>query len=420
MHSLFSLLISILAISIALYHQQDLLLEHMRPFLRAANFSKTNATKQFSRYHATQSAMSPSSTFVGLPVIPPEDPSLNAASPQPRAIQTVFEAREQAEGAGATVRRSIGTPKLRNFTPFLMLDHFSVAVGAGFPDHPHRGQETITYLLSGAVDHEDFAGNKGTIETGDLQFMTAGRGIVHAEMPHDNGDGSSNIGLQLWVDLPKQLKSCEPRYRDLRAAEIPQAASPDGLVRVKVISGRSFGVDSLQELAYTPVWLLDITIAPGGEIAQRLPHGFNAFAYTLSGTTTFSTAAGSQQVSQYHNAVFEQAGDEVRASVPASSEEARFILVAGLPLDQPVVQYGPFVLTDPMQVRQAMFDYSTFTNGFERAKGWGSEIGKEMFVAMTCLCDGHVEKLLCIFGRGLLKESKGLHRGGRKGKRIRR
>ncbi|KAK5127107.1 hypothetical protein LTR85_008467 [Meristemomyces frigidus] len=323
--------------------------------------------------------MAPSSTFVGLPVIPPEDPSLNATSPKPRAIRMVFEAIEQAEGAGATVRRSIGTPRLRNFTPFLMLDHFQIAVGAGFPDHPHRGQETITYLLSGAVDHEDFAGNKGTIQAGDLQFMTAGKGIVHAEMPHDNGDGSSNFGMQLWVDLPKSLKNCEPRYRDLRASEIPVAKADEGKVTVKVISGRSYGVDSVQELAYTPVWLLDVTIQPGGKLAQPLPAGWNAFAYILEGTASFDTGAGTQQVPQFHNTVFEQKGDQVLASVPADAKQAaRLILVAGMPLDQKIVQYGPFVLTDPSQVRQAMFDYSTFSNGFERAEGWASDIGKTM------------------------------------------
>jgi hypothetical protein len=323
--------------------------------------------------------MAPNSTFVGLPVIPPEDPSLNAALPKPRGIQQVFLAREQSEGAGATVRRSIGTPKLKNFTPFLMLDHFNVGVGAGFPDHPHRGQETITYLLSGAVDHEDFAGNKGTIETGDLQFMTAGRGIVHAEMPHDNGDGSSNVGMQLWVDLPKDLKNCEPRYRDLKAKEIPTTEIDDGKVTVKVISGRSHGVDSVQELAYTPVWLLDVTIRPGGKIVQPLPAGWNAFAYTLEGKVVFDTGATTQEVDQYHNTVFEQRGDQIIASVPADAKvPARFILVAGMPLDQPIVQYGPFVLTDPSQVRQAMMDYSTYTNGFERAENWQSDIGKVM------------------------------------------
>lgn len=373
-----SVFVCTVAILVTAFYHQDIFREYMRPLVRLNPLKTSSKTFSFG-FSRTSSAMAPKSTFVGLPVIPPEDPSLNAVSPKTRGIQAVVLAREQAEGAGATVRRSIGTPKLRNFTPFLMLDHFNVSVGAGFPDHPHRGQETITYLLSGAVDHEDFAGNKGTIETGDLQFMTAGRGIVHAEMPHDNGDGSSNVGMQLWVDLPKDLKNCEPRYRDLKASEIPVANVDNGKVVVKVISGRSHGVDSVQELAYTPVWLLDITIQPGGRIVQPLPAGWNAFAYILSGTTVFDTGATTQEVAQYHNTVFEQKGDQIIAQVPADAKESsRFILVAGLPLDQPIIQYGPFVLTDASQVRQAMMDYSTFTNGFERADGWASEIGKVM------------------------------------------
>lgn len=337
------------------------------------------------------------SSFPGLPVVPPEDPALSksASATTPRRISRFFHAIEQSEGAGARVRRSIGTPKLRNFSPFLMLDHFSIAPGAGFPDHPHRGQETITYLLSGGVDHEDFAGNRGTIHAGDLQFMTAGRGIMHAEMPVQNPDGSPNVGLQLWVDLPAALKACEPRYRDLRASEIPEVAVDAGKARVKVISGRSHGVDSVQELAYTPVWLLDVEIQPGGTVSQPLPAGFNAFAYTLSGTTRFlngssSTTPGaaptaeeiegnSAPVPQYHNVVFEQEGDAVVASVAAdAAEPGRFILVAGLPLDQKVVQYGPFVVNSQEEVYQAMMDYNTHTNGFERAKDWESEIGKSM------------------------------------------
>ncbi|KAK3670549.1 RNA pol II transcription cofactor [Recurvomyces mirabilis] len=374
-----AIFVCITAIILAVY-RQDELTEYMRLFLRTSNL-KTAARSLHQNITAnrTLSTMSPHSTFVGLPVIPPEDPSLNAVSPKPRGIQQVFLAREQGEGAGATVRRSIGTPKLKNFTPFLMLDHFSVAPGAGFPDHPHRGQETITYLLEGAVDHEDFAGNKGTINSGDLQFMTAGRGIVHAEMPHDDGMGSTNIGMQLWVDLPKDLKSCEPRYRDLRSEEIPVATADDGKVTIKVISGRSYGVDSVQELAYTPVWLLDVTVKQGGKFVQNLPAGWNSFAYILEGTVTWDTGATSQEVHQYHNTVFEQKGDQVIASVPGDAKEGtRFILVAGVPLTQPIVQYGPFVLTDPSQVRQAMMDYSSFTNGFERAENWRSEIGKVM------------------------------------------
>lgn len=129
----------------------------------------------------------------------------------PRSIQKAFLAKEQSEGADARVRRSIGTPQLRNLCPFLLLDHASVAPGAGFPDHPHRGQETITYMLNGAIDHEDFTGNAGTIYTGDLQFMTAGRGIMHSETPRANASGSPNEGLQLWVDLPSHFKFTEPR-----------------------------------------------------------------------------------------------------------------------------------------------------------------------------------------------------------------
>lgn len=297
----------------------------------------------------------------------------------PRLIRTTLLAREQSEGVGAVVRRSIGTPKLRNLTPFLMLDHFSVSPGAGFPDHPHRGQETITYLISGGVDHEDFAGNKGTIGPGDLQFMTAGRGIMHAEMPRQ--DMGVNIGMQLWVDLPEKLKSVEPRYRDLRAAEIPKVTVDDGKVEVKVISGQSHGIDSVRDLAYTPVWIFDITIHPGGKITQELPKGWNAFAYTLSGLVNISNgpSKSAEAVTPYHNVVFEQAGDAVTASVEeGSAEDARFMLIAGQPLDQDIVQYGPFVQTTKEGVYQAMMDFQTNSNGFERALNWRSEIGKTM------------------------------------------
>ncbi|KIW38489.1 hypothetical protein, variant [Exophiala oligosperma] len=317
--------------------------------------------------------------FPGLPLIPARFASTTANMTTPRAIQFSFLAREQSEGAGAVVRRSVGTPKLRNFTPFLMLDHFRIPPGAGFPDHPHRGQETITYLLKGGVDHEDFAGNKGTIGPGDLQFMTAGRGIMHAEMPVQTED--INVGMQLWVDLPENLKSCEPRYRDLRAGEIPVASADDGKVEVKVISGKSQGVESLKDLAYTPVWFLDVTVRPGGKITQELPQGWNAFAYTLEGTVTFGdgTKEVGETVTPYHNVVFERGGDVVTADVEeGAAEAARFILVAGLPLDQPVVQYGPFVTTSKEAVYQAMMDFQTSSNGFERAANWESEIGKSM------------------------------------------
>ena len=297
-----------------------------------------------------------------------------------RAIRKIFTAIEQAEGAGARVRRSIGTPQLRNFSPFLMLDHFSIKPGAGFPDHPHRGQETITYLLSGGVDHEDFAGNKGTIGPGDLQFMTAGRGIMHAEMPRQNPDGSANVGLQLWVDLPAKLKSCEPRYRDLRAEEVPMAEVDGGKVKVKVISGRSGGVDSVKDLAYTPVWILDVEIQRGGRLSQEIPAGWNCFAYVLEGRVVVGREGERQVAEQYSNVVFERDGGEgVEFSVDEGEEgKARLVLIAGEVLDQKVVQYGPFVLNSQEEVYQAFSDFQNHENGFERGKGWESEIGKSM------------------------------------------
>lgn len=308
-----------------------------------------------------------------------QDITLQAKMTTPHPIRTVLQAIEQAEGAGARVRRSIGTPKLRNLSPFLMLDHLIVGNDAGFPDHPHRGQETITYVLSGSIDHEDFAGNKGTIGPGDLQFMTAGKGIMHAEMPHQNEDGSLNVGFQLWVDLPKELKAVEPRYRDLRASEIPIADVDDGRVSIKVISGQSHGVDSVRDLAYTPVWYFDITIKPGGRVKQLLPLGWNTFAYTFEGTTYFVDKGDTKPVKKFHNVVFEPSGDHVEAYVPDNAEESsRFLLIAGQPLNQEIVQYGPFVCTSREEVYQAMADFRSGKNGFERSLGWQSEIGKRM------------------------------------------
>lgn len=340
------------------------------------NYTKSNVNTYFTQ-DSTQPQLEPHPPTTNTHIITSSNNNMSV----PRLIRKIFLATEQAEGAGARVRRSIGTPQLRNFSPFLMLDHFSIRPGAGFPDHPHRGQETITYLLQGGVDHEDFAGNKGTISAGDLQFMTAGRGIMHAEMPRQNPDGSANVGLQLWVDLPKELKSCEPRYRDLKSEEVPVVETDDGKVKVKVISGKSHGVDSVKDLAYTPVWILDVEIKPGGKVIQEVPEGWNAFAYTLEGTTIFSSGEGKEKrtVEQFHNVVFEPHGEAVHAEVDAGAEKpGRFVLIAGTPLDQKVVQYGPFVLNSQEEVYQAFVDYQTHTNGFERAKGWRSEIGKSM------------------------------------------
>lgn len=325
------------------------------------------------------------------------------------------------EGHNSRVRRSIGVPEVRNFSPFLMLDHFSIAPEAGFPDHPHRGQETITYVLQGALDHEDFTGSRGTLRRGDLQFMTAGRGVVHAEMPHaatpdeqaaaaeapddytPMGGPDDVEGLQLWVDLPVDLKQCEPRYRDLRAAEIPTTSvlgDARGSSSVKVISGEAYGVSSLQDLAYTPVWMLDYVVEPPGNddapivVEQRIPAGFNSFVYIISGanvtiadrtvgshTNVFFTANPTDpEVVRITVGSSPKTGSGTEDALLAPANSTRFLIVAGQILDQPVVQHGPFVEISRERIIKAFNDYQTFSNGFERAWGWASHIGRRLMV----------------------------------------
>src|SRR6202022_2524229 len=286
-----------------------------------------------------------------------------------RTVAKVVKAIEQAEGVGARVRRTIGTRNLRNLSPFLLLDHFSVPYGAGFPDHPPPGQETVTYILDGAFQHEDFVGHAGRIETGDLQWMTAGKGIMHSEMPVKREDGKPNVGLQLWIDLPEQHKLSEPRYQELRDAQIPRA-KPNDKVEIKVISGDSFGVKSpVQTLV--GVWYLDVKIAPGGKVEQALPANWTTFLYTLTGRPTF---AGTP-VEPFNTVVLSKEGDGLSVE-KTGTEEAHFVILSGEPLNQRVVQHGPFVMTSEEGIYEAMSDYSSNSNGFERAKGWSSEIGK--------------------------------------------
>lgn len=306
-----------------------------------------------------------------------------------RSILKHFVAREQGEGVGARVRRSIGTMGMRNFTPFLMLDHFNVLPEAGFPDHPHRGQETITYMLHGEMAHNDFTGAWGVIRPGDLQFMTAGRGVVHAEMPVPNADGLLVTGMQLWVDLPKLLKACEPRYRDLRSKEIP-IAKPNDKVSVKVISGELYGVKSVQDLAYTQVEYYDFTVLPGGEFVQAVPKGFNAFLYLMEGELEVNLTL----LPEFSAAFFKQDGDTIRGTVPPSStKDARFVLVSGEAHDQPIVQHGPFVETSREKIYEAFLDYQYGTNGFERLKGWQSKIGGGVTKQLRAQMEADEQKL---------------------------
>uniref|UniRef100_A0A0D9ZFQ5 Pirin N-terminal domain-containing protein n=1 Tax=Oryza glumipatula TaxID=40148 RepID=A0A0D9ZFQ5_9ORYZ len=282
---------------------------------------------------------------------------------KPRTVVKKLLAESQPEGDGATVRRSIGRYELRNLDPFLMLDEFSVSKPAGFPDHPHRGFETVTYMLEGAFTHQDFAGHKGTISTGDVQWMTAGRGIVHSEMPAADG---VQKGLQLWINLSSKDKMIEPRYQELMSKDI-SCAEKDG-VEVKIIAGEAFGVRS-PVYTRTPTMYMDFTMQPGSQLHQPIPEGWNAFVYIIDGEGVFGREKASPAAA--HHCLVLGPGDGLSVW-NKSGEPLRFALVGGQPLNEPVVQHGPFVMNTRAEIQQAMEDYYYGRNGFEKARHWSS------------------------------------------------
>ncbi|XP_045595984.1 pirin [Procambarus clarkii] len=271
---------------------------------------------------------------------------------------------EQAEGRGARVRRSIGRKELRRLDPFLLLDEFRVRQPAGFPDHPHRGFETVTYMLKGSFHHQDFCGHSGVIRKGDLQWMTAGRGVVHSEMPASDGD---NIGLQLWINLPASQKMIEPVYQELLASQVPSATS--GGTTVKVIAGESMGVESPVRTR-TPVYYLDFQQEPGAKFTQEVPRDWNAFIYVLTGTISVVVDEEESESGPHHTLVLSQ-GDSVKVC-NTGPDTAHFVLIAGQPIGEPVVQDGPFVMNTREEIRQTLQDYSDAKNGFENARNWKS------------------------------------------------
>jgi len=292
-----------------------------------------------------------------------------------RSIAQKVLSREQGEGHGARVRRSIGGPELRNFDPFLMLDEFKVGAPAGFPDHPHRGFETVTYMLpttKGAFEHEDFVGHKGRIEAGDLQWMTAGRGIVHSEMPA-TGNTEYSHGLQLWVNLASKFKMVEPAYQELKAADIPHVTK-DGVTAI-VIAGSALGVTS-RVYTRTPTSYLHFMMQPHSTLRQPIDSGWNAFIYVLEGEARLGGDDEKLTVGPHHTVTLTADGDGIVVITKGSA--CNFVVIAGKPIGEPVVQHGPFVMNSATEIRQAMVDYQSGKNGFERAPGWRSEIGKRL------------------------------------------
>ena len=298
-----------------------------------------------------------------------------------RAVKRIVESRPTVEGAGVKLRRAFGFGDTSETDPFLLLDDFRNEQPndylAGFPWHPHRGIETITYVLAGTVLHGDSLGNKGQMGAGDIQWMTAGRGILHQEMPRGDASGKMH-GFQLWANLPSALKMTPPRYQDIKGADIPEIVDDDG-TRVRVVSGEFWGkAGPVEGVAADPTYL-DVWVPPGKRKTLAVDRRRNAFAYVFEGSGSFRDASPPQGVltdrpGPVENVVREQtgnrslvlfdSGDEV--TVQAGDEGIRFLLVSGRPIDEPVAWYGPIVMNTDEELRQA---YTELRNGTFIRKG---------------------------------------------------
>src|SRR5690242_11935941 len=287
-----------------------------------------------------------------------------------RPVKQVLQTQPTIEGAGVRLQRAFGFGKTKDFDPFLLLDDFRnenpADYLAGFPWHPHRGIETITYVLAGSVEHGDSLGNKGKMTAGDVQWMTAGSGILHQEMPKGDANGRMH-GFQLWANLPSALKMTDPRYQDIPASAIPEVADDDG-TRVRVICGEFWGKRGPVEGVAADPRYLDISVAPGKRKTLPVEIDRHAFAYVFAGSGTFAsasqpfgvltekeTAAGEtlvrETIGNRSLVVFDR-GDEV--TVQAGDEGIRFLLVSGKPIEEPVAWHGPIVMNTQAELQQAV------------------------------------------------------------------
>jgi redox-sensitive bicupin YhaK (pirin superfamily) len=257
-----------------------------------------------------------------------------------------------SDGAGVELTRVIGQPALSELDPFLLLDEFGSADPkayiAGFPDHPHRGFETVTYMLAGRMRHQDNHGNQGDLGPGSVQWMTAGRGIVHSEMPLQ--EAGLMRGFQLWVNLPARDKMTAPRYQDIPADAIPEVARGNG-TKIRVIAGRTEEgtTGPVAGVATEPLYL-DVELAPDTTFSEAVPEGHNAFAYVFEGDATIA----GKKIAAHQLAVL---GPGSRFAAVAGADGARLILVAGRPTGEPVARYGPFVMNTRAELEQAFADY---------------------------------------------------------------
>ncbi len=278
-----------------------------------------------------------------------------------RSVTRVTRGRETSDGAGVRLKRVIGTPDNDYVDPFLMLDAFGSDEAddyiAGFPPHPHRGIETVTYMLAGRMRHEDDAGNGGVLGPGGVQWMTAGRGIIHSEMPEQE-EGEMR-GFQLWVNLPADDKMCPPRYQNIEPEDIPVVAR-DGGVSIKVIAGTIDGVEGpVRGIAANPLYL-DVALPADAVSDHEVPADHNGFVYVFGGAAEVG-ADGANAGTTVGDGELGVLGPGNLVRLRAGSDGARLILVAGRPLNEPVARYGPFVMNTQDEILQAIRDYNEGT-----------------------------------------------------------
>ncbi len=278
-----------------------------------------------------------------------------------RALTRVVTATPLLEGAGFPVRRPVPQAGLIQVDPFLLLDHMGPVDWApgealGAPDHPHRGFETVTYLLEGRMQHRDSAGHVAELGPGDVQWMTAGGGIVHSELPHPEfkAAGGRLHGFQIWVNLPSHRKMTSPRYQGRPAGEIPTARNSDGRVTVKVIAGESMGVRGTVD-THNPITYLHFTLQPGATLVQPLSAANNALVYVFAGRARVGHEA--HMVVEGQMAMLGSGDGVPLAADPSAASVAELLLLAGRPLGEPVVRHGPFVMNTREQIQEAIRDY---------------------------------------------------------------
>lgn len=276
-----------------------------------------------------------------------------------RTIERITPSVRTTEGGGFVVHRPFPTRLLMDFDPFLLLDEmgpidYAPGAAIGAPDHPHRGFETVTYVLAGRMGHKDSAGHAGSLGPGDVQWMTAGRGVVHSEMPDPEfvREGGRMHGLQLWVNLPRTDKMIAPRYQEMPRERIPVGRNADGTVEAKVIAGEALGVKAAIETR-TPILYQHFTLAPHARVEQPVPRDYRVFAYGLAGAGQYGTQRTPVPAQQM--VIFRNDGDTV--ALAAGDEPLDVLLIGGVPLNEPVVRYGPFVMNTEDEIRDAVLDY---------------------------------------------------------------